>query len=103
MYVCWGDDVFCFYNDAYQQSIGSERHPSSIGRPAREVWAEIWPIIGPQIDLVMSSGGATWRENHLIPITDNGKLEDVHWTHSYGPLDETTVPNGVGGVLVVCT
>jgi PAS domain S-box-containing protein len=103
MYVWWGDDLFCFYNDAYRQSIGSERHPSSLGRPAREVWEEIWPIIGPQIDQVMSGGGATWRENHLVPITRNGKLEEVYWTYSYGPIDDTTAPNGVGGVLVVCT
>jgi hypothetical protein len=36
MYVWWGEELFCFYNDAYRQSIGSERHPSSLGRPARE-------------------------------------------------------------------
>jgi hypothetical protein len=85
MYVWWGEELFCFYNDAYRQSIGSERHPSSLGRPAREVWEEIWPIIGPQIDQVMSGGGATWQENHLVPITRNGKLEEVYWTYSYGP------------------
>ena len=102
MYIWWGGVLYCFYNDAYRQSIGSERHPSSLGQPAREVWAEVWPIIGPQIEQVMSGGGATWRENHLVPITRNGKLEEVYWTYSYGPIDDTTAPNGVGGVLVVC-
>ena len=66
------------------------------------MWEEIWPIIGPQIDQVMTGGGATWRENHLVPITRNGKLEEVYWTYSYGPIDDTSAPNGVGGVLVVC-
>ena len=103
MYVWWGPELFCFYNDPYRQSIGSERHPSSLGQPGREVWEEIWPIIGPQIDQVMSGGGATWRENHLVPITRNGKLEEVYWTYSYGPIDHPGAPNGVGGVLVVCT
>jgi len=103
MYVWWGPELFCFYNDAYRQSIGPERHPGSLGQPGREVWAEIWPIIGPQIDQVMSGGGATWRENHLVPITRNGKLEDVYWTYSYGPIDDSAAPHGVGGVLVVCT
>ena len=102
MYIWWGRDLYCFYNDAYRQSIGSERHPSSLGEPAREVWAEIWPIIGPQIEQVMLGGGATWRENHLVPITRNGRLEEVYWTYSYGPIDDTAAPSGVGGVLVVC-
>lgn len=103
MYIWWGADLVCFYNDAYRMSIGPERHPSSLGRPGREVWAEIWDIIGPQIDLVMSGGGATWNENHLVPITRDGKREDVYWTYSFGPIDDPLAPCRVGGVLVVCT
>ena len=103
MYVWWGPDLLCFYNDAYRRSIGPERHPGSLGRPAREVWAEIWDIIGPQIDQVMAGGGATWQENALVPITRNGRREEVYWTYSYGPIDDDAAPNGVGGVLVVCT
>ena len=41
MYIWWGQEGACLYNDAYRFSIGPERHPSSLGRPAREVWAEI--------------------------------------------------------------
>lgn len=103
MYIWWGPEGACLYNDAYRRSIGPERHPGSLGRPAREVWAEVWDIIGPQIEHVMSGRGATWNENHLVPITRNGKREDVYWTYSYGPIDDETAPNGVGGVLVVCT
>ena len=103
MYIWWGPELFCFYNDAYRSSIGPERHPGSLGRPAREVWDEIWDIIGPQIDQVMSGGGATWHENALVPITRNGRREDVYWTYSYCPIDDEAAPTGVGGVLVVCT
>ena len=93
-----------FYNDAYRLSIGPERHPSSLGQPAREVWAEIWDVIGPQIEQVMTGRGATWHENQLIPISRHGRLEEVYWTYSYGPVDDdTALPFGVGGVLVVCT
>ena len=59
MYIWWGADGACLYNDAYRQSIGPERHPGSLGRPAREVWSEIWDIIGPQIEQVMAGRGAT--------------------------------------------
>jgi two-component sensor histidine kinase len=103
MYIFWGPELLCFYNDAYRQSIGPERHPQSLGQPARQVWDEVWSIIGPQIEQVMSGQGATWHENQLVPITRNGRLEEVYWTYSYGPIDDETAPNGVGGVLVVCT
>ena len=103
MYIFWGPEGTCLYNDAYSHSIGPERHPGSLGRPAREVWDEIWPIIGPQIEQVMAGGEATWYENALVPITRHGKREDVYWTYSYGPIDDDTAPNGVGGVLVVCS
>ena len=103
MYIFWGETGTCFYNQAYSQSIGPERHPSSLGREARDVWAEIWPIIGPQIDQVMAGGGATWHENALVPITRNGRREDVYWTYSYGPIDDDTMPGGIGGVLVICS
>lgn len=103
MYIFWGPELLCFYNDAYRQSIGPERHPGSIGQPARAVWSEIWEIIGPQIEQVMTGRGATWHENQLVPITRNGRLEEVYWTYSYGPIHDETAPNDVGGVLVVCT
>ena len=104
MYIWWGPELLCFYNDAYRLSIGPERHPGSLGQPARMVWAEIWDVIGPQIEQVMTGRGATWHENHLIPILRHGRVEEVYWTYSYGPIDDdTAVPFGVGGVLVVCT
>ncbi len=74
-----------------------------LGARGRVAWDEIWPIIGPQIEQVMGGGGATWHENHLVPITRHGRLEEVYWTYSYGPIDDETAPGGVGGVLVLCT
>ncbi|MEP6884240.1 MAG: ATP-binding protein [Gammaproteobacteria bacterium] len=102
MYIWWGPELLCFYNDAYRRSIGPERHPGSLGRPGREVWEEIWGIIGPQIERVTSGGGAVWYENALVPITRNGRREDVYWTYSYSPIDDPAGKSGVGGVLVVC-
>ena len=99
MFIWWGSDLIQFYNDAYRRTMGPERHPSALGQRGRECWAEIWPMIGPQIDQVMSGGGATWHEKQLVPVTRYGKLEQVYWTYSYSPIDED---DGIGGVLVVC-
>src|SRR6195256_5143340 len=99
MFIWWGPELIQFYNDAYRQTMGPERHPSALGQRGRDCWAEIWPIIGPQIEQVMGGGGATWHENQLVPVTRHGRLEQVWWTYGYSPIDEA---DGVGGVLVVC-
>ena len=103
IFVFWGDELICFYNDAYSRSLGPEQHPSMLGQPARTQWPLIWDVIGPQIDQVMSGGGATWHENQKLPIHRHGRIQDIYWTYSYGPIDEQTAPNAVGGVLVICT
>jgi PAS domain S-box-containing protein len=99
MFIWWGRRLVQFYNDAYRQTMGPERHPYALGQGGRECWAEIWDIIGPQIDQVMDGGGATWHENQLVPVTRHGRLEQVYWTYGFSPIDED---DGVGGVLVVC-
>lgn len=99
MFIWWGPELIQFYNDAYRQTMGPERHPAALGQRGRECWAEIWDIIGSQIEQVMSGGGPTWHENQLVPMTRNGKLEEVYWTYSYSPIDEG---DRIGGVLVIC-
>jgi hypothetical protein len=35
MFLWWGTDLIQFYNDAYRQTMGPERHPSALGQPGR--------------------------------------------------------------------
>ena len=101
MFLWWGDDLIQFYNDAYRPSIREDKHPKAVGQPGRECWPEIWHIIGPQIEGVMSRGESTWHEDQLVPIYRNGKLEDVYWTYSYSPVRD---PDGtICGTLVTCS
>jgi len=102
IFIFWGPHAICFYNDAYSASLGPEKHPALLGMPGQEGWPEIWAIIGPQITQVMRGGGATWHEDHLVPILRHGRIDEVYWTYSYGPIDDETAPGGIGGVLVIC-
>jgi PAS domain-containing protein len=104
MFIWWGPELIQFYNDAYRRSIGLARRFSALGQGGSECWNEIWHIIGPQIEKVMSGDGSTWHENQLVPIVrQSGKRENVYWTYSYSPIDEPGAPTGVGGVFVICT
>ena len=103
IFIFWGPESLCLFNDSYAQVMGAERRAGALGRPAREVWAEAWHVAGPQIDQVMAGGGATWNEDQLVPINRDGKLDEVYWTYGYGPIDEESAPSQVGGVMVVVT
>lgn len=100
MFLWWGPELVQLYNDAYRPSLGlGERNARALGAKGREFWTDIWEVIGPQIEQVMTTGEATWHEDQYLPIERNGHLEDVWWTYSYSPVRE----NGeVAGVLVVC-
>ncbi|HLL23185.1 MAG TPA: hypothetical protein VK427_13695, partial [Kofleriaceae bacterium] len=50
MFLWWGPSLTQFYNDAYVPSFGQGKHPAAMGQSGPECWAEIWPIIGPQIE-----------------------------------------------------
>src|SRR5690349_13792884 len=45
--VYWGKDLTLIYNDAWSPIPGN-KHPWALGKPAREVWPEIWQDIEPQ-------------------------------------------------------
>lgn len=101
MFLWWGPELIQFYNDAYLPSFGKGKHPAAMGQRGADCWQEIWPIIGPQIDDVMSRGRPSWNEDQLVPIYRNGHLEEVYWTYGYSPIFDES--GAVGGTLVVCT
>ena len=105
MFLFWGPDLVQIYNDAYRPSLGAagsatSRHPKALGMKGRDFWTDIWDAIGPQIEQVMTTGVATWHEDQYLPIERNGRLDDVWWTYTYGPVEDDD--GRVNGVLVVC-
>lgn len=101
MALWWGTELICFYNDAYRTSLGSNgKHPSILGRPAREAWPEIWDTIQPLIDEVRTTGEVICREDQLTPIYRNGEPEEVYWTFSYSPIADEI--GNIEGILIAC-
>jgi hypothetical protein len=86
MIVWWGKKLWFLYNDAYLPLLGT-KHPA-LGKPGEVVWPEIWDVIGPMLDSVMSSGQATWSEDLLLPMDRHGYWEETYWTYSHSPLHD---------------
>jgi PAS domain S-box-containing protein len=86
MWMAWGPELTFFCNDAYRRDTLGSKYPWALGRPASEVWAEIWGDIGPRIESVLATGQATWDEALLLFLERSGYTEESYHTFSYSPL-----------------
>src|SRR6201991_4865637 len=99
MWMAWGPDLTFFCNAAYRRDTLGRKYPWALGRPAREVWAEIWSDIGPRIDSVLATGEATWDAALLLFLERSGYPEESYHTFSYSPLRDDD--GAVVGMLCV--
>jgi signal transduction histidine kinase len=100
MFVWWGPSLVNIYNDAYIPVLG-QRHPQAFGRPATESWSDIWDVVGPQADVVLREGRATWNQRVLLQMERNGYPEDTWFTWSYSPIHDER--GDVAGLFCACT
>ena len=84
MWLGWGPDLLFFYNDSYIPTLGL-KHPSMLGKPFREVWAEVYLDVADQVDRVRA-GEATWNDALLLLLERNGYPEETYHSFSYSPL-----------------
>jgi hypothetical protein len=76
--------------------ILGKRHPAALGRSAPDIWGDIWDVVGPQADLVMTRGEATWNERVLLVMERNDYTEETYFTWSYSPIiDEAGTIRGL--------
>ncbi|BBX42954.1 SpoIIE family protein phosphatase [Mycobacterium simiae] len=100
MWMAWGPELTFFCNAAYRRDTLGRKYPWALGRPASEVWAEIWDDIGPRIESVLATGEATWDEALMLILERSGYPEESYHTFSYSALrdDDATA---VGMLCVV--
>ncbi len=99
MWVWWGPKLINFYNDPYLAIIGG-KHPGALGRPARQVWSEIWNQIEERIEAAMR-GEATYSEAELLVMHRNGYDEETYYTFSFSPVPDDN--GGIGGIVCANT
>lgn len=97
MWLGWGDDLTFFYNDAYIPTLGI-KHAKMLGRPFREVWAEVYDDVADQVEQVRG-GEATWNKALLLLLERSGFPEETYHSFSYSPLH--LQDGSVGGLLCI--
>jgi PAS domain S-box-containing protein len=95
--IFWGPQFVLLYNDAERDVLGA-LHPHALGRPAAEVLADIWDVVGPMLQGVPATGEATWSVDDPLRLNRRGFVEEAFFTYSCSPILDG---HGVGGVLLV--
>ncbi|MFQ4146158.1 PAS domain S-box protein [Chlorogloeopsis sp. ULAP02] len=90
--IYWGVDCLLLYNDAWRPIVG-DKHPWALGRPACEVWSEIWNDIGPELARVLATGEGTFHNDELLSMHRFGYTEECFFEYTFNPIQ------GQGGVV----
>jgi PAS domain S-box-containing protein len=86
MWIGWGPEISFLYNDAYVQVLRLAKHPEALGKPAAQVWAEIWDICGPLADKVFKKGEASFLDDVRLFMRREDFLEETYYSFSYSPI-----------------
>ena len=94
MFLAWGPELLCFYNDAYRPILGY-RLPTALGRPFREVWASVWDDIGALVEATLAGGSRTMTDV-MLDLSREGRPEQSWWSFTYSPaLDDAGAVAGL--------
>ena len=101
MWIGWGKDATFLYNDAYIQVLSLSKHPRALGRPAAEVWPEIWDVCGPLADKVFQKGEASFVDDVRLFMNRGNFVEETYYSFSYSPIHDEA--GRVGGLFCPST
>ncbi len=96
MMLLWGRDHIQIYNDDCRALMGA-KHEGALGRPAREVWSEIWGLTQPILRRVWDGETVTITD-HPVSVTRKGVVEEAWFTACYSPA--RTADGTVGGIFM---
>lgn len=83
--VYWGQELRLLYNDAWAP-IPAERHPNALGRAGKEVWSDIWHIVGPQFEDALTTGNGVSTFDQMLPMVRDGLASETYWNYSLSAI-----------------
>ena len=100
--IYWGRDLNLLYNDAWRPILG-DKHPWGLGRPAREVWPEIWEAIEPVFAKVLATGKGVFNGDSLLAMKRYGYVEECYFDYTFNPIRAGSSIAGIFNVVIETT
>jgi PAS domain S-box-containing protein len=97
--IYWGKDLTLLYNTAWSPIPGN-KHPTALGKAAREVWPEIWDELEPQFAKAFK-GQPGGSKDALLPMLRKGYKEECYFDFTFTPIygEEGTVEGIFNAVI----
>ena len=100
--IYWGKELTLIYNDAWSPIPGN-KHPWALGKPARQVWPDIWQDIEPQFEKAFT-GEPGGSKDALLPMQRHGYTEECYFDFTFTPVyGETGKVEGVFNAVIETT
>ncbi|WP_052389396.1 PAS domain-containing sensor histidine kinase [Belnapia moabensis] len=84
VYIAWGPELISIFNDGYIPILGN-KHPTGLGKPYTELFAEIWPEYRPMTAATMA-GEAQHFVDKPVALAGRPGLPMSWFTFSWTPL-----------------
>ncbi len=94
----WGPHFILIYNDSYRPFPGP-RHPAALGKNAKDVYGESWPVVGPLLENALATGETLFYEKMLVPLPAEGGTRDAYLNYSFNPIYQDGRIAGLFGSL----
>ncbi|HEX4950195.1 MAG TPA: PAS domain S-box protein [Blastocatellia bacterium] len=101
MVIWWGRDLTLIYNDGWRPILGVNKDRIALGSRGEDVWPEVWDVLAPMFNQVLSKGKATWSDDGLLLVNRYGFTEEAYFTWSYSPIRDDD--GSIGGVFTAVT
>jgi len=83
--IYWGPQLWLLYNDAWS-AVPRDRHPEALGKSGKDLWTDIWDVVGPQFAEVLHDGVGITSYDQMLPIERDGRAEETYWNYSLTPI-----------------
>lgn len=94
MALLWGESAIVVHNDAFLDVLGER--PAALGRSFRDVWNNVWDVVGPFVDKAYA-GESSFVRDFPVQSSRNGQSKQIYYTFSFSPV--RTADGRIAGVI----
>ena len=94
--IYWGPELVLVYNDAWSPILGT-KHPAAMGTAGRDVWPDIWHLMGPLLTRTLELGEPLRQTDSLLPLQKFENVEECYFDNSFTAIRSES--GKVGGVF----
>ena len=77
----WGAEHICFYNDAFRKNLEGEDYNPVIGKKGSEAWPNMWELLDPIINEVITSAKPVSRYDEVLSFNKSKTAQNRYWTY----------------------